>query len=300
MPKAGGAPGGSAARTTPADVFAATSLLEYAAGAVHPDVPEARNPFDPERTAGGSSGGSAALVGAGVCPAALGSDTGGSIRIPAHYCGVVGFKPSFGAIDVAGTQPLSPSLDHIGILGADVAITATVFAALTGQEPASGSASAPASGPAHATLRLGVARPQLDHPDIRPGVAAALRAALARLAGAFPVVDVDGSVLSEIAGSFGDIILFEAWQVHRAQVDSHPERYGPETLRLLRTASHVTEDAYHGAGRRRDCQTADGGSASDDHARARGANVRALRRPRRRAWPCTMHRRPSRHWGGPS
>jgi 2-dehydropantoate 2-reductase len=250
------APVVSALRGAGADVFAATSLLEYAAGAVHPDVPEARNPFDPGRTAGGSSGGSAALVGAGVCPAALGSDTGGSIRIPAHYCAVVGFKPSFGAIDEAGTQPLSPSLDHIGILGADVAITTSVFAAITGQEPASGSASkqasAPASGPANATLRLGLARPQLDHPDIRPGVAAALRAALAALAGAFPVVDVDASVLSEIAGSFGDIILFEAWQVHRAQVDSHPERYGPETLRLLRTASHVTQDAYQAAGRRRD------------------------------------------------
>jgi 2-dehydropantoate 2-reductase len=238
------APVVTALRAAGADVFAATSLLEYAAGAVHPDVPEARNPFDPGRTAGGSSGGSAALVGAGVCPAALGSDTGGSIRIPAHYCGVVGFKPSFGAIDVAGTQPLSPSLDHVGILGADVAITASVFVAITGQEPA--------SGPANATLRLGLARPQLDHPDIRPGVAAALRAALGRLAGAFAVVDVDGSVLSEIAGSFGDIILFEAWQVHRAQVDSHPERYGPETLRLLRTASHVTQDAYQAAGRRRD------------------------------------------------
>ena len=254
------APVVTALRAAGADVFAATSLLEYAAGAVHPDVPEARNPFDPGRTAGGSSGGSAALVGAGVCPAALGSDTGGSIRIPAHYCGVVGFKPSFGVIDEAGTQPLSPSLDHIGLLGADVAITTSVFAALTGQKPASGSASAqasapasaPASGPANATLRLGLARPQLDHPDITPGVAAALRAALARLAGAFPVVDVDGSVLSEIAGSFGDIILFEAWQVHRAQVDSHPERYGPETLRLLRTASHVTEDAYQAAGQRRD------------------------------------------------
>jgi 2-dehydropantoate 2-reductase len=241
-PAAADAPVVAALRAAGADVFAATSLLEYAAGAVHPDVPEARNPFDPGRTAGGSSGGSAALVGAGVCPAALGSDTGGSIRIPAHYCGVVGFKPSFGAIDVAGTQPLSPSLDHIGILGADVAITASVFAAITDQE----------AGSPPTTLRLGLARPQLDHPDIQPGVAAALRAALARLAGAFPVVDVDGSVLSEIAGSFGDIILFEAWQVHRAQVDSHPERYGPETLRLLRTASHVTEDAYRAAGRRRD------------------------------------------------
>jgi 2-dehydropantoate 2-reductase len=232
----------TALREAGADVFAAASLLEYAAGAVHPDVPEARNPFDPGRTAGGSSGGSAALAGAGVCPAALGSDTGGSIRIPAHYCGIVGFKPSFGAIEVQGTQPLSPSLDHVGILGADVAITARVFAAITGQGPAS----------PPATLRLGLARPQLDHPDIRPGVAAALRAALARLAGAFPTVDVDGSVLSEIAGTFGEIILWEAWQVHRAQVGSHPERYGPQTLRLLRTASDTTQDAYRAARRRRD------------------------------------------------
>jgi 2-dehydropantoate 2-reductase len=229
-------------RAAGADVFAAASLLEYAAGAVHPGVPEARNPFAPGRTAGGSSGGSAALVGAGVCPAALGTDTGGSIRIPAHYCGIAGFKPSSGVIDVAGVQPLSPSLDHVGILGADVAITTRVFAAITGR-PAIGRP---------ATPRLGVVRPQLDHPDIRPGVAAVLRAALGRLGQAFPVIDVDGSALTEIAGTFGDILLWEAWQVHRAQVQSHPERYGPETLRLLRTASTVSEHAYQAARRRRD------------------------------------------------
>ena len=241
-PAAGDAPVVRALREAGADVFAATSLLEYAAGAVHPGAPEARNPFDPGRTAGGSSGGSAALVGAGACPAALGTDTGGSIRIPAHYCGIAGFKPSFGAIDAAGVQPLSPSLDHVGVLGADVAVTARVFAAITGQAPA---------GPP-ATLRLGLARPQLDHPGIQPGVAAALRAALGRLAGAFPVADVDGSVLSEIAGTFGPIFLWESWRVHRAQAESHPGRYGPETLRLLRTASDVTQDAYQAARRRRD------------------------------------------------
>ena len=249
-PAAGDAPVVRALREAGADVFAATSLLEYAAGAVHPGVPEARNPFDPGRTAGGSSGGSAALVGAGACPAALGTDTGGSIRIPAHYCGIVGFKPSFGAIDVAGVQPLSPSLDHVGVLGADVAVTARVFAAVSLSGSLSGTGQAPAGPPA--TLRLGLARPQLDHPGIQPGVAAALRAALGRLAGAFPVADVDGSVLSEIAGTFGPIFLWEAWQVHRAQAESHPERYGPETLRLLRTASDVTEDAYQAARRRRD------------------------------------------------
>ncbi len=256
-PAAGDAPVVRALREAGADVFAATSLLEYAAGAVHPGVPEARNPFDPGRTAGGSSGGSAALVGAGVCPAALGTDTGGSIRIPAHYCGIAGFKPSSGAIDVAGVQPLSPSLDHVGILGADVAATARVFAAvsLSGTGPAitTGQAStgqAPAGPPG--TLRLGVARPQWDHPGIRPPVAAALRAALGRLREAFAVVDVDGSIVSEIAVTFGDIFLWEAWQVHRAQAESHPERYGPETLRLLRTASNVTDDAYRAALRRRD------------------------------------------------
>jgi 2-dehydropantoate 2-reductase len=250
----------TALRAAGADVFAATSLLEYAAGAVHPDVPEARNPFDPGRTAGGSSGGSAALVGAGVCPAALGTDTGGSIRIPAHYCGIAGFKPSAGAIDDAGVQPLSPSLDHVGILGADVAITARVFAAITGQastgQASTGQASTGQASTGQASTgqppRLGLARPQLDHPDIRPGVAAALRAALGRLAAAFPTADVDGSVLSEIAGTFGPIFMFEAWQVHGPQVGSHPERYGPETLRLLRTASRTTQDACRSACRRRD------------------------------------------------
>jgi 2-dehydropantoate 2-reductase len=241
-PAATDAPVITALRQAGADVFATTSLLEYAAGAVHPDVPEARNPVDPARTAGGSSGGSAALVGAGGCDVALGTDTGGSIRIPAHYCAVVGFKPSFGAIDLAGVQPLSPSLDHVGTLGADVAITERVFAALTGQ--------APAARPG--TLRLGVARPQMDDPNIEPGVAAALRDAVDRLSRAFTLVDVDGSALIQIAGTFDDILLWEAWQVHRGQVESYPERYGPETLRLLRTASKVDEGAYQAARRRRD------------------------------------------------
>jgi 2-dehydropantoate 2-reductase len=231
----------AALRKAGAEVFAATSLLEYAAGAVHPGVPEARNPFDPGRTAGGSSGGSAALVGAGACGVALGTDTGGSIRIPAHYCGIAGFKPSFGTIDVAGVQPLSPSLDHVGLLATDVAITTRVFAAITGQR-----ATAPP-----AELRVGADRSRMEHPSLQPAVAAVLRDALTRLGRAFSVTDVDGSALTEIAGTFDDILLWEAWQVHRDQVESHPERYGPETLRLLRAASAVDEDAYQAALRRR-------------------------------------------------
>ena len=239
----------TALRETAADVFATTSLLEYAAGATHPDVPEARNPVDPQCTAGGSSGGSAALVGAGACQAALGTDTGGSIRIPAHYCGIVGFKPSFGAIEVAGVQPLAPSLDHVGLLGADVAITERVFAALTGQ-PSVSTGHTPAGAPP--TLRLAVVPSQLQHPDLQPAVAAALRQAIGRLAQAHAVTEVDGSALTEIAETFDDIFLWEAWQVHRSQVERHPERYGPETLRLLRTAATIDRASYAAACRRRD------------------------------------------------
>ena len=95
-------------RAAGAEVFATSALLEYAAGALHPDVPETMNPWNPQRTAGGSSGGSAALVGAGACAVAIGTDTGGSIRLPAHYCATVGFKPSFGALPTAGVTALSP------------------------------------------------------------------------------------------------------------------------------------------------------------------------------------------------
>src|SRR5690606_300855 len=83
--------------------------------------PGMRNPVDGDRMAGGSSGGSALAVAAGGFCVALGTDTGGSVRIPAAYTGVVGFKPSFGAIPVDGIVPLAPSLDHVGLLGCSVA-----------------------------------------------------------------------------------------------------------------------------------------------------------------------------------
>ena len=78
------------------------------------------NPRNPGRTSGGSSSGSAALVGAGVCDHALGTDTGGSIRIPAAYCGIVGLKPTYGLVPIDGVFELSPTLDHVGPLARSV------------------------------------------------------------------------------------------------------------------------------------------------------------------------------------
>ncbi len=96
--------GGTAARRG-AEVFATSQCLEYAAGFAHPEIGDTRNPRDPSRTSGGSSGGSAALVAAGVCDLAIGTDTGGSIRIPAAYCGIVGLKPTYGLVPVEGIVP---------------------------------------------------------------------------------------------------------------------------------------------------------------------------------------------------
>jgi Asp-tRNA(Asn)/Glu-tRNA(Gln) amidotransferase A subunit family amidase len=236
-PAAVDAPVITALRAAAADVFALTALLEYAAGAQHPRLPEARNPADPRRTAGGSSGGSAALVGAGVCAAALGTDTGGSIRIPAHYCGVVGFKPTFGSLPVEGVQPLSPSLDHVGVLARDVATTSTVFEALTGLP----SAAAPE------TLRIGVLVDQLADPRLEAESAEILGRAVDHLRARLSVRDRDGSALGLLNEPMGDIVHYEAWQVHGAAMTARPEHFGAPTERLFRAAAGISEATYREA-----------------------------------------------------
>jgi 2-dehydropantoate 2-reductase len=117
-------------RAAGAEVFATTQCLEFAAGFANPEIGDTRNPHDPSRTSGGSSGGSAALVAAGVCDLTIGSDTGGSIRIPAAYCGVVGLKPTYGLLPTEGVFPLSLTCDHVGTLTATVAGARELLAVL--------------------------------------------------------------------------------------------------------------------------------------------------------------------------
>src|SRR5207248_9846719 len=99
------------------------NLHEFAYGVtnINPHYGTALNPHDPGRVAGGSSGGSAVAVAAEICDWAIGSDTGGSIRIPASLCGVVGFKPKLGTITTEGVFPLSKSLDTVGPMASEVA-----------------------------------------------------------------------------------------------------------------------------------------------------------------------------------
>jgi 2-dehydropantoate 2-reductase len=241
-------------RDAGADVFALASLLEYAAGAPHPDLPEARNPVRPDRTAGGSSGGSAALVAAGVCRVALGTDTGGSIRIPAAYCGVVGFKPSHGLVSEEGVTPLSPSFDHVGLLTTSVAdcISAlAVIADVPGLAIDQGGDQGGDQGE-RGGQRLGVLESQLADPRLDPEVAAITRAAIDTLVGAgFSTMVRDAAPLAEADALLEPILMVEAWQVHGQAMRERPEHFGEPTRRLFAAAEHAApSDRTAGLARR--------------------------------------------------
>ncbi len=223
-------------RMAGAELLCKTNLLEYAAGSVNPAYGMTFNPLDGSRTSGGSSSGSAALVAAGVCDLALGTDTGGSIRIPAAYCGIVGLKPSFGLVPIEGVFPLSPTCDHVGTLTRTVEQTATLLGVLADRpvrlHPVDG-------------LRIGVLRRQLEDPDVRPGVRARVAEALESLARAgFELVDVDVPELELADDALGTIVLKEAYDVHRDLLEREGAGYGPGTRALLEAGARVDEAAY--------------------------------------------------------
>jgi mandelamide amidase len=195
-------------RAAGATVLGTANMHELAFGAtsaasLHGPV---RNPRDPQRAAGGSSGGSAAAVAAGLVDAAIGTDTGGSCRIPAALCGCVGFRPSAGRYPAAGIVSLSPTRDTAGPLTRSVA-DARRLDAIIADDGEDGEA-APV---ALAGLRLGLPRtPYFE--DLDPALAAVVEGALARLAAAGAVlVDVDMTEVAEInARCAHEIVRYEA------------------------------------------------------------------------------------------
>jgi aspartyl-tRNA(Asn)/glutamyl-tRNA(Gln) amidotransferase subunit A len=153
-------------------ILGKTTTQEFAAGTISPP---ARNPWDPSRIPGGSSGGSAAAVAVGACLGAMGSDTGGSIRIPAAACGVTGFKPAFGQLDAAGVFPLSWSLDTVGPIARTVDDAWIMWKVLSSDDPTDMARLAPDL--IEKPRRIGIPRPFFFdslHPDVRSAVDAAI------------------------------------------------------------------------------------------------------------------------------
>ena len=188
-----------------------------------------RNPWDPERIAGGSSGGSAAAVASGMCFAAIGTDTGGSVRQPAAFCGIVGLKPTFGLVNMRGVFPLSPSLDHLGPLCRNVADTELMLQAIADYAPESKVTTKP---------RVGVVRrPYFD--DIDAEIETAFAEALNEIRKfAANVVEI------ELPDTPAAVQGREVYIVHAKYFADSPEVYGRWMQERLKQAAAIDTAAY--------------------------------------------------------
>jgi aspartyl-tRNA(Asn)/glutamyl-tRNA(Gln) amidotransferase subunit A len=247
-------------REAGAILVAKAGLHEFAYGITNnnPHFGPVRNPWDHARIPGGSSGGSTAALAAGLCLFSLGSDTGGSVRIPASYCGVVGLKPTFGRISRYGVFPLGHTLDHVGPFALSVADAALLLEALAGPDPRDDSSAAvppprvelPRE-PSLQGVRIGVpSNYYFDgvEPDVEKAVRAAIQV-LGELGAELREVTVAGveecTVLSRL------ILLPEATAVHRSRLRSRRAEIGADVLALLDQGQFVTAADYLDAQRLR-------------------------------------------------
>lgn len=225
---------------------------EFATGGPAFDLPfpPARNPWNPACFTGGSSSGSGAAVASGMLPLALGTDTGGSIRLPAAYCGVAGIKPTYGRVSRRGVAPLSFSLDHIGPLCwtvEDCALSLGVLAGFDAADP--GSADLPVPDYA-AALDGGVSGKTIGYvrafsegasDDMAAGIEAAL-AELSRLGARIVEVELPGMALFQAA--YRAICGAEGFAVHAHDLRTRPDLYARVTRERLMVGAFVTGEDY--------------------------------------------------------
>ena len=218
-------------------VLGKLNLHEFAFGAtgVNPHYGAARNPWDLERITGGSSSGSGASVAAGECAAALGTDTGGSIRIPASLCGIVGLKPTYGRVSKRGVLPLSWSLDHVGPMTRTVEDAAIVLQAIAGRDADDASTVGEPVPDYMQMLRQGVQGLRIGIPkefffeNLHPEVESAVRSAIGLLGemGA-DLTEADVPLISEIPAGVTAIMLPEALAYHQKWMSERPDDYGDD------------------------------------------------------------------------
>jgi Asp-tRNA(Asn)/Glu-tRNA(Gln) amidotransferase A subunit family amidase len=235
-------------RTAGAVIVGKTTTHEFAYGPTgdRSATGAARNPYRPDHMAGGSSGGSAAAVAAGIVPLSVGTDTGGSVRIPAACCGVVGLRPTWGGLPVDGVFPLSQSLDTVGVMARTAEDCRLMWTALAGPD-----ATDPGRRPAR-SLQVGWVPPETFHPT-DPRVARTARAALERSPGlGRDVREVVIPGVADLLAAYRAIQGREAHAVHAERLATAPELYGDEVRARLRGAAQIDSVEYEEALRTRD------------------------------------------------
>jgi aspartyl-tRNA(Asn)/glutamyl-tRNA(Gln) amidotransferase subunit A len=262
-------------RAAGALVAAKANMDEFAMGSSteHSAFGRVRHPLDPARVPGGSSGGSAALVAAGVVPAALGSETGGSVRQPASFCGVVGVKPSYGRVSRYGLVAFGSSLDCISAFGRTVDDAARVVSAMSGHDPLDGTTldrramPLPEALPDLRGLRIGLPKEYFPG-DLHPGVAAAMertRASARELGAKLVEVSLPHSAYAvptyyivapaEAAANlarydgvrYGQRRVGPAGDIRALYQATRGEGFGPEVQRRILVGTYVLSAGYYDA-----------------------------------------------------
>jgi aspartyl-tRNA(Asn)/glutamyl-tRNA(Gln) amidotransferase subunit A len=232
-----------------------TNLNEFAYGITGGNVHygPVHNPWALERIPGGSSAGSAAAIAAGLCAASIGTDTGGSIRVPSSFCGTVGLKPTFGRVSVFGTMPLSPSFDHVGPIARSVGDAALLLGVIAGRDPLDPTSSPKAVEDYRGALRKPMRKFRLGRPrehfweKVDPKVRRAAEGAISAMEKRGAVVkEVSLPHLKESRDAAADISLAEALHVHEA-AGYFPQRaadYSEEVRRRIEAGAKVPANRY--------------------------------------------------------
>lgn len=235
-------------REAGAVIVGKTQMHEFAFGILTPNT---RNPWKLDHSPGGSSGGSGAAVAAGSCYMALGSDTGGSIRIPASVCGTVGLKPTYGRVSRFGVVPLSWSADHVGPLTRTVQDAALTLNVISGHDPRDPASAKTETADFCRTLDEGVRGVRLGVPSnyffdqLDPEVEASVRTAI-------KVLEAEGAEIREVELPLAEqmlpagftICLAEAAAYHRATLQTHGDQYQDDVRALLELGMLVPAADY--------------------------------------------------------